>query len=265
MTPGHSLRSSDTLTASAVDVVLGGVRVLHGVTLSLGPGWTAIVGPNGAGKSTLLRTFAGLQTVSAGAVTLDGTPLLPASRRERGRRIAWLAQQHADASGELTVREVVQLGRLPWLGLLGTPGPADERAVDDALAETGCTPWQHRRLDELSGGERQRALVARVLAVGASVLLLDEPTTHVDAQHQVALTRLLRRQADLGRTVVSALHDLTLAFAADRIVLMGDGRVLADSEPDDPSLHRQMIDVFGGAIRIERIGSGWAVVPNLAG
>ena len=119
--------------------------------------WTAIVGPNGAGKSTLLRTLAGLQRPDSGRVSLDGRPLATWRARALARQLAWLAQQ-GEATGELTVREVVHLGRLPHLGLFAAPGPADEACVDAAITDAECTAWQHRRLHELSGGERQRVL-----------------------------------------------------------------------------------------------------------
>jgi len=153
-------------------------------------------------------------------------------------------------TGELTVRETVALGRIAHLGLLGTPGPHDQAAVDHAMALTECRAWQDRRLHELSGGERQRVLLARVLATEAPLLLLDEPTTHLDAPHQVALARLFRR---LGaeRGVVSVLHDLPLALHADRVLVLERGRVLADGRYDDPALHAALVQAFGGAIRIE--------------
>jgi iron complex transport system ATP-binding protein len=250
------------LSVRELNVSLGERAVLHDLTLSVEPGWTAIVGPNGAGKSTLLRTLAGLLVPHAGTVELDGAALAGSSLRERARRISWLAQQ-GEAGGELTVREVVHLGRLPHLGLFEAPGPRDEEIVQAALHETECTAWQHRRLNALSGGERQRALLARALAVDAPVLLLDEPTTHLDPPHQIALLRLLRRQAQAGRTVVSVLHDLPLALQADRLVVMEAGRVRAEGARDDPALHAALAQVFGGAIRVERFGDRWIVVPQL--
>jgi len=250
------------LAVRGLGVRLGSTQALDGVDFAPGPGWTAIVGPNGAGKSTLLRALAGLQAPDAGAVTLDERALRDWPARARGTQIAWLSQQQ-EATGELTVRDVVHLGRLPHLGLFGAPGAADEAAVDQAMADTECTDWQQRRLHELSGGERQRVLLARALATQAAILLLDEPTTHLDPPHQVALVRLLQRQAQRGRTVISVLHDLSLALLADRLVVMAHGRICAEGGRDDATLHAAFVDVFGGAIRIERIGDRWVTVPQL--
>ena len=243
-------------------VALGRREVLRGVSFAPGPGWTAVVGPNGAGKSTLLRTLAGLLVPAAGSVRLDGRELAQVPRAERGRRIAWLAQQ-GEAGGELTARETVQLGRLPRLGLFGAPGPADEAAVDAAMAATECAAWAGRRLHELSGGERQRVMLARVLATGAPILLLDEPTTHLDPPHQVALVRLLRRLA-ATHTVVSVLHDLPLALHADRVLVLRDGAVRALGRRDDPALHAALVAAFDGVVRIDTtLGGRLVVLPQL--
>ncbi len=241
--------------------VAGGAPVLRDITLGFEPGWTAIVGPNGAGKSTLLRGLAGLLPATSGTVTLAGQPLASWSARERAQRLAWLAQQ-SDASGELTVRDVVHLGRLPHLGLFGAPGVRDEAIVQQAMRDTECADWQHRRLAELSGGERQRALLARALAVQAPVLLLDEPTTHLDPPHQVALVRLMQALAST-QVVVSVLHDLSLALAADRVIVLAAGHVRATGRSDDPAVHAALAEVFHHAIRIERLGAHWVAVPEL--
>ena len=240
---------------------LGSRTVLHGVHCQLQPGWTAVVGPNGAGKSTLLRVLAGLLPPSGGEVRLDDRALQDWPPTERARRVAWLAQR-SDTSGELTVRETVLLGRLPHIGLLGAAGPADIAAVDAAMDATACTAWQHRRLQQLSGGERQRVLLARALATEAPVLLLDEPTTHLDAPHQVALARLFRRLA-ATHTVVSVLHDLPLALHADRLLVLVDGRVHAEGAFDDPALHAALVAAFGGAVRIDNRGARPVALPHL--
>jgi iron complex transport system ATP-binding protein len=237
-----------TLAAEGLVVELGGRPVLHGPSGRFDTGWTVVVGPNGAGKSTLLRALAGLLPLRAGRVALDERPLASFTAAERGRRIAWLAQA-GDVSGELTARETVHLGRLPHLGLFGAPGRADEAIVDRAIERCECGTWQHRRLRSLSGGERQRVLLARALATEAPVLLLDEPGTHLDPPHQVALARLCR---ELGRThtVVTVQHDLALALHADRVLLLRDGRIGAFAVHDDPVLHAALVAAFGGAIRI---------------
>jgi iron complex transport system ATP-binding protein len=238
-----------SLRAEGLAVRLGGREVLTGVDLAIDSGWTAIVGPNGAGKSTLLRALAGLQALHAGRVLLDGQTLDKVAPSARARRIAWLAQ-HGEVTGELTVRETVELGRVAHLGLVGTPGLADEAAVAQAMTFVECAAWDARRLHELSGGERQRVLLARALATEAPLLLLDEPTTHLDAPHQVALARLFRRLA-ATRSVVTVLHDLPIALQADRIVVLQAGRLVAQGPSTDATLQRTLEAVFGDAIRIE--------------
>ncbi len=243
-------------------VTLGATEALRDLTLDVGAGWSAIVGPNGAGKSTLLRAMAGLQPLSRGEVRIDGEGLAAMAPAARAARLAWLSQQ-TDPSGELTVREIVALGRLPNTGLFGAMTSDDQRHVDRAMRDAGCDAAQDRRLFELSGGERQRVLVARALAVGAPILLLDEPTTHLDPPYQVAIVRLLRDQARAGVTVVSVLHDLSLALLADRLIIMDAGRIRAEGASADPQVHRQLVDVFGGTVRIVRFGDRWVVIAQL--
>lgn len=240
------------LRADDLRVDLGGQPVLRAFSTRLTPGWTAIIGPNGAGKSTLLRTLAGLLRPQAGTVWLGDRPLASVAPAERARQIAWLAQQ-GEASGDLTVRETVALGRIAHLGLLATPGPNDQAAVDRAMALTECTAWATRRLQDLSGGERQRVLLARALATEAPVLLLDEPTTHLDAPHQVALARLFRHLA-AKHTVVTVLHDLPIAVHADRLLLLRQGLLVADGPATQPALQQALGQVFGGAVRLQATG-----------
>jgi iron complex transport system ATP-binding protein len=252
------------LRCDALALSLGGRRVVDGVSLAFEPGqWTAIVGPNGAGKSTLLSLLAGLRRPEAGRIELDGCAIGDWPARERARRLAWLSQ-HGEADGELAARDVVRLGRLPHHGLIGAITPADEAAVQAAMLETECATFATRRLSELSGGERQRVLLARALAVQAPVLLLDEPTTHLDAPHQRALMRSLVAHARGGAAVVAVLHDLTLALGADRLVVLAQGRLQADGSPDDARVRAALVEVFGHAVAIERVGGApgrWVAVP----
>lgn len=251
-----------TLHARSIFAGYGKRTVLRGVDCALARGWTAIVGPNGAGKSTLLRVLAGLLAPASGCVLLDARPLAALSPRMRARAIAWLPQL-AEPAGELTVRETVMLGRLPQLGVFGAPTAADEAAVAAAMQRTECLAWAERRLSELSGGERQRALLARALATEAPVLLFDEPTLHLDPPHQVALARLAQALA-ATHTVVTVLHDLTLALAADRVLLLADGSVRAHASASDPGLHRELEHCFDSAVRIETHAGRALVAPALS-
>jgi iron complex transport system ATP-binding protein len=252
---------NSVLQARELGFAFGGRRALDAVSCSFERGWTAIVGPNGAGKSTLLRLLAGLAPPLQGQVWLDGTPLLQWSTRERGQRVAWLGQG-GEISGDLTVRETVMLGRMPHTGLFVAPRAEDDAAVVRAMADTECAPWAERRLIELSGGERQRALLARALATEAPVLLLDEPTTHLDPPHQVALARLARRWAE-QRVVVSVMHDLALALAADRVLVLVAGRIAALGKPADAALQAAVRRAFSDAVRIEQRDGRLSVMPDL--
>jgi iron complex transport system ATP-binding protein len=259
--------TAPALLAEGLALQLGSHRAVDGVSLALRAGqWVAIVGPNGAGKSTLLSLLAGLRKPDAGRVLLQGRNLSTLPVRERARGLAWLSQQ-GEAEGDIAAHDVVRLGRLPRHGLFGAPDATDEAAVLQALAETEASAFAARRLNELSGGERQRVLLARALAVQAPVLLLDEPTTHLDAPHQRALLRGLAARARAGAAVAAVLHDLTLALAADRVLVMQRGRIVADGAPADAALRAALVQVFDQAFSIEALQvagqARWAVVPHL--
>ncbi len=217
----HTDGETPALACRELSVGYGTHVVIKSLSIGFPPGsWTSIVGPNGCGKSTLLRALAGLEPARSGTILLQGRPLLAWPRRERARRIAWLAQ--SSAVTDLTGAEVVALGRFAHSGWLAHRQSEDETAMYLAMMATGSLAWAHRRLSTLSGGERQRLHLARTLAVEAPVMLLDEPTTHLDPPHQEDIVRLLREQArGCGVSVVSAIHDLSLALAADRIIVMG--------------------------------------------
>lgn len=208
-------------------------EALRGVSLAIGPGeFVAIVGPNGAGKSTLLQVLAGLVAPTRGAVTLDGVPLRRYARRDLARRVAWLPQR-VDPTFDITVGELVALGRTAHRSTWGGDAVADRAAIDGALAATDTTAFRHRLVQELSGGERQRVALAMALAQEPRALLLDEPTTHLDPAHaQGLLDVVARKHRDEALTVVAVFHDLNLAaLVAGRIVVIDRGQVMADGPP----------------------------------
>ena len=215
------------LTGVAATYDASGLEALRGVSLGIEPGeYLAVVGPNGAGKSTLLQVLAGLVEPSRGTVTLDGIALRNHRRRDLARRIAWLPQR-LDPAFDITVEGLVALGRTAHRSLWGGDDDADRRAIDGALAATDTTEFRDRLVQELSGGERQRVALAMSLAQAPQVLLLDEPTTHLDPAHaQGLLDVVARKHRDEGLTVVAVFHDLNLAaLAAARVVVIDGGEV----------------------------------------
>jgi len=251
------------LQAHALKVRLGHRLVLQGIDLSLAPGrWTCVLGPNGAGKSTLLKALAGL-VPAQGQVSWYGQPLTALGRRERSRQLAWLGQGEP-VPGELRVSDVVMLGRLPHQGWLSAPGEQDRLQVQQALQALQAWAWRDRPIGELSGGERQRVLLARLLAVGASVMLMDEPLAHLDPPHQVDWLALVRRLVTHGSTVVSVLHEVGMALQADEVVVMQSGRVLHHGPCTDPAAHRAIEAVFEQRIAIRPLDGQWVALPRSA-
>ncbi|MDQ8705023.1 ABC transporter ATP-binding protein [Streptomyces sp. LHD-70] len=231
------------LRADRVARRIDGRLIVDGVTLGLEPGETVgLLGPNGSGKSTLLRLLSGVLATSAGVVTLDGRPLPDVGRRATALRIATV-QQHADTQTELTVRDVVALGRVPHRRAWTPPSAADARAVTAALERTGLTDRAAQSWHTLSGGERQRAQIARALAQEPRELLLDEPTNHLDIQHQLDLLDLV---ASLPVTTVVALHDLNLAaMYCDRLLVLRAGRTVAEGTPTEVLTPSLIDEVYG--------------------
>ncbi len=250
------------LSARGLRARLGHAEVLHGVDLDLPAGrWTSVVGPNGAGKSTLLKVLAQLLP-AAGNVSLKGQPLHTMTPRSRAQQLAWLGQNES-AGDDLTAFDVVMLGRLPHRDWLAPAGPADWSAVEQALQATQAWAWRGRPLGQLSGGERQRVLLARALAVQAQVLLMDEPLANLDPPHQVDWLQLVRALVASGGTVVSVLHELSLALQADEMVIMSGGRVQHQGCCADPATHRALEAVFEQRIRIAQVDGLWVSVPRI--
>lgn len=215
--------------------------VLTGIDLRVPEGSvTALLGPNGSGKSTLLKTISKTIPPIAGDVLLGGKSVLKMGYRELARRMAFVPQEE-HVPFRFLVRDIVMMGRMPHSdGLLDTA--EDEEAAREAMTLAGCHDLADRAITELSGGEKQRVLVARALAQKAKVLLLDEPTSHMDIGHQVQIVRLMRRLASSGFTVLAAVHDLNLAvLLADSAALIAGGRV-ALSGPCQEVLNSPVLD-----------------------
>ena len=251
------------LSARGVSARLGANRVLHSVDIEIEAGrWTSIVGPNGAGKSTLLKVLAGL-LAHEGVVHLHGQPLAAWPARQRAQQLAWLGQNEV-AGDDLTVWDVVLLGRLPHQPWLGRPSACDLAAVEDALRVTQAWDWRERTLGQLSGGERQRVLLARALSVQASVLLMDEPLANLDPPHQADWLDIMRSLVARGTTVVSVLHEISMALQADTVVVMAQGCITHQGACAHPASHRVLEQVFEGRIAIHAVAGQWVVLPRIA-
>ena len=233
------------LAAQQLEVTLSGRTVLHDVSLSLPSGQlVALVGPNGAGKTTLLRALAGL-VPSTGTVEVGGDRLSSLSLRERAKRFGYLPQGHL-VHWPLPAKDVVALGRYPH----GATDPArlsprDEAAVLRAMQATNVVEFSERPVTELSGGERSRVALARVLAVEAPIVLADEPTASLDPRYQLDVMINLRSAADRGVLVIVVTHDLGLAARfADTVLVLSDGRLVAQGKPAQALSEQVMADVF---------------------
>jgi iron complex transport system ATP-binding protein len=239
----------------------GTAEVLRAATLKLDAGeFVAIAGPNGAGKSTLLSLLAGLAGPSSGTCLFDGRPAHRWNRRGFARRVAVVRQAEPTAF-PFTAEEVVYMGRMPHrAGMRETA--EDHAAVGKALAATGIEIFRGRDFRTLSGGEKQRVLLASALAQEPEVLLLDEPSAHLDLHGQLSLHKLLRELSRSGLLVVAVTHDLNLAAAyADRLVVLDEGRIRADGPPGMVFASRTVEEVFRIRVELHRQASGrpWLV------
>ncbi|GAA0461562.1 ABC transporter ATP-binding protein [Streptomyces sp. NPDC046215] len=236
------------LAVEGVTLTAGARHLVRDVSLTARPGEVVgLVGPNGSGKSSLLRAAYRVLRPDAGCVRVDGADAWSLPVRRLARTVAAVVQE-AGADFDLTVREVVAMGRSPHKRLLDGDTAEDLRIIGSALESVDAGDLAERSFDRLSGGERQRVLIARALAQQPSLLVLDEPTNHLDIRHQLEVLGVLRR---LPATVLIALHDLNLAaYYCDRLYVLRAGEVTARGTPGEVLTPRLLAEVYGVAAEV---------------
>lgn len=236
---------SAIIKAQNICVSINDKEIVHNLSLEIPEGKvTAIIGPNGCGKSTTLKALSRILPYK-GSVTFKGNEMTSFSQREFAKCLAILTQS-PQAPSDLTVNDLVEMGRFPHRGFLGRGGKDDKEHVEWALEQTGVTAMRGRLLNTLSGGERQRAWIAMALAQRPEVLLLDEPTTYLDICHQLEIMQLIvRLNQELGLTVVMVVHDLNHAIMyADHVVVVKAGRLVTSGAPREIITSDLLAEVF---------------------
>jgi iron complex transport system ATP-binding protein len=241
------------LTAEHITVSYDSRDVLSDVSLDLRDAEiVALLGPNGAGKTTLIRALNATVPASGGKVSIDGHTINEMSRRDIARRVTVVAQEN-ETKFPVTVLEFVLAGRFVYGGAFGWEADEDLEIARRALSDCDLAKFAGRMMNELSGGERQRVVLARALATGANVLLLDEPTANLDLAHQAMMFRLVRERCrDRGASAVIITHDLNLAAEfADKVLMLKDGRAFAVGRPRDVLTAENIREVFGVRVLLD--------------
>ena len=252
------------LEASRIGHDFGSRRVLDDVDLRLEPGaLLAVIGPNGSGKTTLVRVLSGVLTPRSGRVLLSGQPLEGIARREIARSLA-VVPQESFVPFPFNVRELVTMGRAPFMGALGRESATDRELVEGALRTLGLKELAERSFPTLSGGEKQRVVLARALAQGSPILLLDEPTAHMDLGHRIHTFEWVRSWvggSPKGRAALLVTHDLVLAARfCDRVVLLHEGRIHAAGRPAEVLTPARIAEVYGVDATVSEDASGRLVI-----
>lgn len=232
----------------------GGVEILKGISIDIGASeFVGVVGPNGSGKTTLLRSISRALPPVSGSILLDGCDVYSIPAREFAQRVAVVPQDTLVAF-DFSVLEVTLMGRSPRLGRFAVEGVKDTAVAIEALTQTGTVHLKDRSIMALSGGERQRVMVARALAQEPDIILLDEPTSHLDISFQFEIMDLLKRlNNDNGLTVLAVLHDLNLAAQyCDRLVMIGQGQIRADGSPDEVITADKIRRVYGAEVWVRK-------------
>lgn len=234
------------LDIHSITVNYGETEILKNLSLKIQAGEVvSLIGPNGVGKTTLMRAISGVLPLQSGSVEIDNDDLTTMSIADRARLLAVVPQARR-LPPEYSVQQAVLMGRTPYLGWLGNLSKHDYEKANWALERTQISEFAERRVDKLSGGEQQLVLVARALAQDSPVVLLDEPTAHLDLRHQATILDLVHDLArERGLAVLMSLHDLNLvSLFSDNIALLGEGRILAFGSPNEVLSPKYLSDVY---------------------
>lgn len=240
-----------------------GIPAIDEIDLEIGSGEVlGLIGPNGSGKTTLLKTISGLLAPKFGAVYLDSRALAHLKPSEIAQRLSALEQEH-HVGFDFTVREIVEWGRTPHRKRLSPWREDDEQAVQEALEITLLQNLSDRSIQSLSGGERQRVFLAMTLAQEPEILLLDEPTAHLDLRFQLEILQLIKRLAARGITIIAAIHDLSLAARiSNRVAVLDRGRLVAWGPPEEVLTESLIRNVWGIESQIFKDAEGLWVLPK---
>jgi iron complex transport system ATP-binding protein len=244
-----------------VSVRYGRRTVVNGFTDTVGPGdWLCLIGPNGAGKSSILRAVCGLAQ-HTGEISVDGAPLRLRSPRRRAELVAYVPQLPSLPT-EMVAFDYVLLGRNPYISYFGSESAHDRAMVHNVLERLDMSEFEGRQLGSLSGGEQQRLVIARALAQEAPILLLDEPTSALDIGHQQQALELVDRlRKEHGLTVISAMHDLTLAgLYADRLALLHEGHLVVAGTAQQVLRAETLAEFYGVSVTVHHEPDGTVVV-----
>jgi iron complex transport system ATP-binding protein len=252
-----------SLSVDQLTVALDGHTILRDVSFDVPAGcWVGVLGPNGAGKTTLLRAIGG-HVPFDGEIGLGGSPVEAMSAPDRARTLAFVRQARS-LTFDFTVEEFVLLGRAPHRGWLEAYRASDRERARAVLAQVDLEGAASRSILSLSGGEMQRVFLAQALVQDADLLLLDEPTAHLDVHYQFSFMEQVRAQVDGGRTVLAVGHDLELAARyADRLVLMADGMLQAEGPPESVLTPDRIAEAFGMRAEVGRHADGTLRVDYL--
>ena len=257
------MSANHLLSVDHLGVALDGKRILEGISFDVNAGeWVGVIGPNGSGKTTLLRSLNGFLPFS-GSVKLKQREIRRWPRRELATTVSFVRQTHALAF-DFLVEELVGMGRTPYKGWLEGLNGGDKSEITHALAQVNLEGFEERNVLSLSGGELQRVFLAQTLVQDTELVLLDEPTTHLDVYQQYEFLEHVRELTEAGRTIVSVFHDLEQAARySDRLLVLNEGRQEAFAPPSEIMTPEMIASVFSMTVRVEQSAEGLPTISYL--